>query len=127
MKIISYIALLIIEVAVFSSGCDDTSTNIDNDEIPDSNVSYSKHIQPIFNVKCVSCHGVGTTEAGLDLTTWSGTRADPTVVFPGEPSNSSLVWVIELNPAVPHPQFPYLTEKQIKGVRTWIEEGADNN
>ena len=124
LKKISYIVLLIIEIVVLASGCDDTSTNIDNDEIPESNVSFSLHILPIFNAKCVSCHGAGTTEGGLDLTTWSGTM---TVVFPGEPGNSSLVWVIELNPAVSHPQFILLTERQIKGVRTWIEEGAKNN
>jgi hypothetical protein len=118
-----FYAVLLIS-GIFISACDDTSTNIDNEEIPDSNVSFSKHIQPIFNAKCVSCHGVGTTEGEVNLTTWSGTM---TVVFPNEPDNSRLVWVIELNPGIPHPQFPYLTAKQINGVRTWIEEGAENN
>ncbi|HSP88014.1 MAG TPA: c-type cytochrome domain-containing protein, partial [Ignavibacteriaceae bacterium] len=73
-------------------GCEDSTSNIDDDEIPLTNVSYSKHIQPIFNIKCVNCHGVGITEAGLDLTTWSGTVADPSVVVPDEPDNSKLVW-----------------------------------
>ena len=123
MKKIIYIVVLIIS-GIFISACDDTTTNIDNEEIPDSNVSFSKHIQPIFNVKCVGCHGVGSTEGEVDLTTWTGTIA---VVFPGEPDNSRLVWVIELNPGIPHPLFTYLTERQVKGVRTWIQEGAENN
>ena len=123
MKKIIYTIMLIIS-GIFISACDDTSTNIDNEQIPASNVSFSKHIQPIFNTKCVGCHGVGSTEGEVDLTTWSGTFA---VVFPGEPDNSRLVWVIELNPAIPHPQFPFLTSQQIKGVRTWIQEGANNN
>jgi len=116
----------------FYAGCDDTTTNIDNNVIPDSNVSYSQHIQPIFNAKCVNCHGVGDTEAGLDLTTWAGTTADPSVVFPGVPGNSKLVWSIEGNPAVsPMPPidspYPALTQNQVNGVKKWIEEGAKNN
>ena len=80
-KIIPFILIL------FYFGCDDSTTEIERNEIPDSNVSFSKHIQPIFNIKCVNCHGVGITEAGLDLTTWSGTVADPSIVFPGQPEN----------------------------------------
>lgn len=125
-KIIPIILIL------FYAGCDDSSTEIDSKEIPDSNVSYSEHIQPVFNIKCVNCHGVGTVEAGLDLTTWSGTVADPSVVVPGEPNNSKLVWSIEGNPAVqpmPPPGSAYLplTSDQVRGVKTWIAEGAKNN
>jgi mono/diheme cytochrome c family protein len=124
--------LIIIFLGLFITGCDDTTTNIDDEIIPDSNVSYAKHIQPIFNAKCVNCHGVGVTEAGLDLTSWSGTVADPNVVFPGEPDNSRLIWAIEFNPVIspmPPPASPYqaLTQNQIKGVRAWIAEGALNN
>jgi len=125
-KIIPFILIL------FYFGCDDSTTEIERNEIPDSNVSFSKHIQPIFNIKCVNCHGVGITEAGLDLTTWSGTVADPSIVFPGQPENSRLVWSIEGNPAVapmPPPGSSYipLTQKQVQGVKTWIKEGALNN
>ncbi|MDO8550691.1 MAG: c-type cytochrome domain-containing protein [Ignavibacteria bacterium] len=125
-KIISLCLLL------FYVSCDDTSTNIDDKEIPISNVSYSQHIQPIFNVKCINCHGVGTTEAGLDLTTWSGTVADPSIVVPNEPDNSRLIWTIEGRPGFPFmPPIgsPYraLTQNQIRGVKTWIAEGALNN
>jgi hypothetical protein len=117
---------------LFYFGCDDSSTEIDRKEIPDSNVSFSQHIQPVFNIKCVNCHGVGITEAGLDLTTWSGTVADPSIVFPGQPENSRLVWSIEGNPAVmpmPPPGSAYLplTQDQVEGVKTWIKEGANNN
>ena len=114
------------------AGCDDTTTNVDSNVIPDSNVSYSKHIQPIFNAKCVNCHGVGQTDAGLDLTTWAGTTANPSVVFPGKPENSNLVFTIEQTsgfPPMPPVDSPYppLTQNQINGVKTWIKEGAKNN
>jgi mono/diheme cytochrome c family protein len=128
-KILNKIPIILI-VVLLSTGCDDTTTDIDDKIIPDSNVSYSEHIQPVFNAKCVNCHGVGITEAGLDLTTWSGTVADPSIVFPGEPDNSILVWTIEYRPNVPPmPPLGYrpLTENQIRGVKTWIAEGAQNN
>ncbi len=113
-------------------GCDDSTNNIDDEEIPATNVSYSKHIQPIFNIKCVNCHGVGIIEAGLDLTTHAGTTADPRIVAKNLPDNSVLVWTIEGRAGVqpmPPVNSPYLplTENQIQGVRTWILEGALNN
>jgi mono/diheme cytochrome c family protein len=131
MKIL-YKILFLTSIAVIYLSCDDTTTNVDNNVIPNSNISYSQHIQPIFNAKCVNCHGVGDTKAGLNLTTWAGTTADPSIVFPGEPDNSKLVWSIEGNPAVsPMPPidspYPALTQNQVNGVKTWIKEGAKNN
>ena len=32
---------------------------------------------------------------GIDLSTWVGVRADPNIVFPGEPDLSRLVWTID--------------------------------
>ena len=113
-------------------GCDDQVAGNDL-KIPDSNVSYSQHIQPLFNKACATsgCHDDITMADGISLTTWSGTTADPSVVFPGEPDNSKLVWAIEGRagiPAMPPPGYPaYLTENQINGIKTWIDEGAKNN
>ncbi len=124
--------LIPVILILFFIGCDDSTNQVENNVIPDSNVSFSKHIQPVFNVKCVNCHGVGVTEGGLDLTTWSGTIADPSVVVPNEPDNSKLVWTIEYRPGfppMPPLESPYLplTENQRNGVKTWIAEGAENN
>lgn|SRR3990172_1898030 len=117
---------------LFYAGCDDTTTNIDDEIIPDSNVSYSLHIQPVFNAKCVNCHGAGTTEAGLDLTTWAGTTADPRIVVDSLPDNSVLVWTIEQRAGFPpmppiDSRYPPLTLNQLNGLKTWIAEGAINN
>jgi len=130
--------LLIVSLLIFVSiqfiSCDDTITakDVDNREIPDSNVSYSKDIAPIFELKCVSCHGSGRLDAGLDLTVLAR-FVDGRIVVPTEPDNSVLVWTIEWRPrpgfpAMPPPNFSIpLTAKQIRGVKTWIKEGAKNN
>lgn len=116
------------------SGCDDTITGKEIDErpIPQSNVSYSKHIQPVLELKCASsgCHNDATRAGGLALTSWAQTTADPIITFPGEPDNSMLVWTIEARagvPPMPPVGYPPLTADQIRGIRTWIAEGAKNN
>lgn len=116
------------------SSCDDTITvdDIDKKVIPDSSISFSQHIYPVFQVKCAfsGCHIGPNPAAGLDLSTWAGTTADPNVVLPGYPELSSMVWTIEGLagfPAMPPIGYRPLTVNQINGIRVWIKEGADNN
>ncbi len=126
--------LIIFALVIFYSGCKDTITAQDLDQkvIPDKNVSYQEYIQPIFNVKCSSsaCHDDSHRAGGLSLTSWSNVTADASIVFPGEPQNSKLVWSIEgLSATTPMPPagYPPLTTNQINGIKTWIAEGAKNN
>lgn len=116
------------------SGCKDTITGsqLDQRTIPDSNVSYQQDIQPIFDLKCSNsgCHDNASMAGGVSLSTWANTTADPGVVFPGKPDNSRLVWTIEHyagEPPMPPVGYPSLTQNQIRGIRTWIQEGAKNN
>jgi Planctomycete cytochrome C len=131
MKKLLYL-ILIVSATIIYFGCDDSITvqDVDNREIPDSNVSFSKDIAPIFELKCVTCHGSGRLDGGVDLTTWSGV-VDPRIVIPGEADTSPLVWTIEWRPGFP-PMPPAnfsvpLTTRQINGVKNWINEGAKNN
>ncbi len=132
MKIFSIILLVISSVFLFSN-CDDTITNQDVDDrvIPDKDVSFSKHIYPLFQVKCFSCHGNGVYEAGLDLTL--RTRfVDGRIVVPGDTITSILVWRINRPPRAgfaPMPPLytPQMNSNQIKGIKTWIAEGAKEN
>ena len=126
--------LFVIAASIFFMSCKDsiTANQLDNTVIPNSNVSYSKYIQPVFNLKCINCHGNGETDGGVNLTTWAGATADPSVVFPGFPDNSSIVWCVEGKPgASPMPPVgsPYkpFTTNQVDGLKTWIKEGAKNN
>ncbi|MFC2103506.1 c-type cytochrome domain-containing protein [Bacteroidota bacterium] len=114
-------------------GCDDTLTpnDVDNRVIPDSNVSFSKDISPVFELKCISCHGNGRYDASLDLTNPSR-FVDGLIVVPGTPETSILVWRIDpkygTDPMPPiNSAYLPLTQNQIRGVVTWIDEGAKNN
>jgi hypothetical protein len=135
MKLVSALLPIIFFTFIyFSVGCKDTLTGdeLDSRVIPDSNVSYSKDIQPVLDLKCSNsgCHDDGSRAGGLSLSSWVNTTADPGIVFPYEPENSRLVWAIEGRiGATPMPPigYPTLTKNQINGIRIWVEEGAKNN
>ncbi len=132
-KLFSLLLLIIFIIIMSYTGCKDqvTAIDIDNRVIPDSNVSYSRDIQPVFNLKCTNagCHEDAARAGGISLTSCANTTADPSVVFPGVPDNSRLIWAIEGigNYPMPPVGYPPLTANQIKGIRTWISEGAECN
>ena len=126
-----YIVLTMASIILLAQSCDDTltSTEVNNIVMPDSGVSYSKHIAPVFEVKCVPCHNnTGRKEAGLDLSSWSAATLDPRIIARGSDSTSVLVFSIEgLPPYALMPPSGRLIDNHIKGIRTWIREGALNN
>lgn len=105
--------------------------DIDNRTIPPDNISYSRHIAPIFDYKCnfSGCHADGVNSSYV-MTSWSGVTTYP-IVMPGNPDNSILVLRItgRVPPIMP-PIGSYatpITAEQERGIRTWIKEGAQNN
>jgi mono/diheme cytochrome c family protein len=98
---------------------------------PASNSFYAKHIDPIFDAKCVACHGASKTQGGLRLDSYAllmeGGR-DGAVILPGNPARSLLLVRVTLPPS--HKKFmpaegkPPLTQEQIAWIRAWIQQGA---
>lgn len=93
-------------------------------------VVYNDDIQPIFNARCIACHG-GTS--GVTLSSYAavmssvGDQYGRTIVEPGEPDQSPIVDKIGPNPTHGDrmPQGgPYLSDAQINLIRQWIAEGA---
>jgi Planctomycete cytochrome C len=134
MKFLIIILIMLTTIILFYR-CDDTinAYDIDNRIIPDSNVSYSKDLAPVFELKCVSCHGPTKTDGGVDLSTWSGvTNTYLLTPGPNGSASSLLVFTVERRPgfsAMPpldSPYFPF-TSNQIRGLKTWIDEDAKNN
>ena len=99
--------------------------------IASGGVSFQNEVQPIFNARCITCHGDAGPEDGLSLTSYenvmAGSNAGP-VVLPGDPANSELVKRIKgiSQPRMPFGQMP-LTPQQIQLIETWIAQGAQNN
>lgn len=100
-------------------------------------VSFSQEVQPILDQYCLECHqpgGAGHTASGLDLGSYEGlmkgTRNGP-MVIPGDSLGSNLLVLMEgrADPSIrmPHGSNLKVSAAEIETVRTWIEQGADNN
>ena len=122
-------------LSCLSSSCKDQISNPNTSPIvfPSSNVSYSQHIDPLFQQRCAlgGCHAGSSAQDGLDLFAPSYNSLinhQPKLVNPGSSNNSLLSERIDGR--IP-PQMPYLsqplTTNQINGIKKWIDEGAKNN
>jgi mono/diheme cytochrome c family protein len=88
-------------------------------------VSFEVDIQPIFNTRCIACHG-GT--AGLSLNSYDnvlrGSMNGP-VVISRDPSSSRLVQYVSSG-YMPL-GGPSLTQAQVQTLSNWVAAGAPNN
>lgn len=93
-------------------------------------VDYYKQIQPIFDARCVECHGPSKAKGNLRLDEPGRllrTGTYEVFVIVGDPDHSELVRRIEMGPEdddrMP-PKGDRLTPDEIKSIRTWLSEGA---
>ncbi len=85
--------------------------------------SFAANIEPIFQSKCISCHGPGSVyvlDNYKDVTSKN--------IVPGKPDSSKLILKLEgkIQPQMPLGQTP-LKNDQIQTIRNWIIDGAKNN
>jgi hypothetical protein len=100
---------------------------------PDSNISYGRQVQPLFDRGCAfnGCHGEYDAQFGLKLDNWQNAlSSSPGVIYPKDTANSRIIWRIEGTRGLARmPPIPRtaLNDNQKKGIRRWILEGAQNN
>ena len=97
-----------------------------------SQVDYNTQIQPIFNNRCINCHG-GTS--GVTLTNYStistsiGNNYGTLIVVPFDAVSSPIYDKVRLDKSPDHgnrmPQGGALTQAQVDLIRDWINEGAN--
>jgi hypothetical protein len=116
---------------------DQTNQNHTSDIVfPDSLVSFSKQVSPLFQQTCVAagCHGGSQPAANLNLeydVCWrSLIDFSPPIVLVKNGKNSPLIMYIDgsnrRSPRMPLNSQP-LTTNQSNGIKKWIDEGAKNN
>ncbi len=98
---------------------------------PDSKIDYSSQVKPIFNRKCITCHGGVKQKGGFSLLfrdeALANTKSGKPAIIPGKPSESELIRRVVTND--PDARMPYkhpaLTDGEIKILKQWISEGAE--
>jgi len=139
-KTYGFFLYLIIVLAIslfYATACNTNSTEPENEiSMPDSNLNYIEHIQPLLITKCASrngCHGSFEPARGLDLTDYQLmithiAAGNQQLIIPGSSEVSFLYNILEgqvLNiPRMPLYE-PKLEAKYIQGIKIWIDEGAE--
>ncbi|MEX0890472.1 MAG: c-type cytochrome [Balneolaceae bacterium] len=135
-----YSVILVVFLFAALTGCSDNPAagepeeELPEEELPSSDLSFSEHILPIFNNNCRNCH-IGQAQNGVMLDSYTnvmesvGDQYKTEIVKAGSPDESPLVDKIESDPEIGGrmPQGGSLSNDQIQAIRTWIEEGAENN
>ena len=86
-------------------------------------------VNQIFQARCVKCHSGTRPPEGLHLDSYDGVMAgskDMKIIVKGEPGKSELVKRIKgiSKPRMPKDGPPWLSEKEITLIETWIAAGA---
>jgi mono/diheme cytochrome c family protein len=92
-------------------------------------VSYARHVAPIFANNCADCHSEDDQKSGLDTSSVAsllkGGKKAGAAVVPGKPDDSPLVQYLR---GLREPQMPKgnpaLSEEDLHLIREWIFAGA---
>ena len=87
-----------------------------------SNIDFSRDIQPVFEARCLACHGAGQQMSGLRL---DQRESALRVLSPGKSSTSRLIRLVSgSEKTVMPPVGDRLTAAEVGILRRWIDEGA---
>ena len=136
---IVYILSIIFFALLNMNSCSENPSESEKEiELPASNLNYTDHIFPLFNVKCGSqsgCHSPnfgGQPARGLDLTSYQSIithliDGSELLVLPFQ-GEQSFLYNILLAPISGRDRMPKnratLSVNNIIGIKTWIDEGA---
>lgn len=105
-----------------------TATEASTASNTSAGVSFANDIKPIFDTRCIKCHGVERTKEGLDMQTYenimAGSRNGP-VIEPGNADNSYMVQQI-VDGEMPDRGDP-VTPDELQLIIDWVNQGAQNN
>jgi len=89
----------------------------------DAKVDFAREVQPLFQQKCVVCHGAKQHVAGLRLDDRDSARR---VIQPGNAATSKLIVMVKgASGKLMPPVGAKLTDEQIAILTRWIDQGAN--
>ena len=117
-------------ILLFTASCLNNVEEISGEQ--QANVSFADDVQPILTQHCVSCHG---NSGGVNLSSYqalissTGNAYGNNLVVPEDAVASGLYDKLLPSPrfGTKMPQGGSLSGNQIEIIKTWINEGAENN
>src|SRR5256885_17194299 len=93
-------------------------------------VDFNTEVKPIFNKKCIFCHGGVRRKSGFSLLfrvdALAINKSGKAAIIPGDPDHSEMMRRLTLKD--PEERMPYnheaLSEKEIDILHRWIKQGA---
>jgi hypothetical protein len=102
-----------------------------NSFYPSDKVDFSSDIKPIFNSKCIACHGGVKKNGGFSLLfeeeAFGNTDSGNPAIIPGDATGSELIRRLhEEDPELRMPyEKPKLSDREIDLLTRWIDQGAE--
>ena len=97
------------------------STGADNK--PDATPDFKRDVLPVFEAKCLRCHGAKKRDAKLDMRTLdallTGGVSGP-AIKPGNAQKSLLIELLHYNEMPPKKESPRVTKEELGLLRKWI-------
>ena len=94
-------------------------------------IDYNTQVKPIFNKKCISCHGGVKAKANFSLLfredALKAAKSGRYPIVPGHPGKSEMIRRItekDEEERMPYKHDP-LTKEEISILRKWIKQGAE--
>jgi hypothetical protein len=124
--------LILFFAALTLWGCSDMGDKVTdiNPNPPETLLSFTADIRPIFVANCASCHLNGAANGNLQLDSHlllMSTGLHFPVIIPSNPDSSYLIQKIEGRAGDRMPLGGFLGPSDSLKIRTWISQGALDN
>src|SRR5437762_166578 len=95
-----------------------------------SAIDFNTQVKPIFNKKCITCHGGVRRKSNFSLLfradALAKNKSGKPAIIPGDPDHSEMIRRLTLKD--PDERMPYkhdpLSKEEIEILRKWIKQGA---
>jgi len=100
-------------------------------------ISFSRNVRPILDQYCMDCHragGEGELASEFNMETYAGVMKGTrfgSMIIAGDAQSSNMVVLMEgrADPSInmPHGTEKPIPDRDIQIIRSWINQGAENN
>lgn len=100
------------------------------DDGPEEAPDFTKHVLPIFEAKCIRCHGAQRRGGKLDMRSLDALLAGGVsgpAIKPGNSKKSLLIELIHYNEMPPKKESPRVTKEELELLRKWIDARQAQN